>query len=91
MPTVEFLAVLSASWGLLMATSPLLQIRRILERRSSDDLSVPPMVVFLIGSAIWFTYGNSIGNVAIMIPNGVAVLVWLGTMLVTLRFRSRAA
>jgi len=36
----DALAVLAASWGVLMALSPILQVRRMVERRSSADISI---------------------------------------------------
>jgi MtN3 and saliva related transmembrane protein len=83
----DTLAVLAASWGVLMAASPLLQIRRMLERRSSGDLSVSYLSVLLVGFVLWVAYGTSLGNAAIVIPNAVALVVGLATVLVALRFR----
>lgn len=91
MPPIELFAILSATFGVLMSASPLLQIRRILERRSSADLSLANMSVVFIGSVVWFTYGSLLGNASIVIANGVAILVWTATIAVTLRFRSGAA
>jgi uncharacterized protein with PQ loop repeat len=82
------LAVLAASWGVLMAASPLLQIRRMLERRSSADLSLSYLSVLVVGFILWVAYGTSLGNLAIVIPNAVALVVGLATILVALRFRS---
>ena len=43
----ETLGVAAAAWGVLMAISPLLQIRRMLERRSSADVSIAYLAVRL--------------------------------------------
>jgi uncharacterized protein with PQ loop repeat len=83
----DTLAVMAASWGVLMAASPLLQIRRMLERRSSADLSISYLSVLVVGFVLWVAYGTSLGNVAIVIPNAVALVVGLATILVALRFR----
>lgn len=84
----DALAVLAASWGVLMAASPLLQIRRMLERRSSADLSLSYLSVLVVGFILWVAYGTSLGNLAIVIPNAVALVVGLATILVALRYRS---
>lgn len=94
-PTVEssvpeILAVLAASWGVLMALSPILQIRRILERRSSADVSIGYLGVLLVGFALWAGYGLSIANAALIVPNGVALVVGLATVLVAWRYRTPA-
>lgn len=84
----DALPVLAASWGVLMAVSPILQIRRMVERRSSSDLSLSYLAVLLIGFTLWVAYGISIGNVALIIPNTVAFGVGVATVLVALRYRS---
>ena len=43
------LAIATGSWALVMAASPALQIRRIVQRRSSDDVSIPYFLVLLVG------------------------------------------
>ena len=84
----DTLAVVAATWGVLMAASPVLQIRRMLVTRSSADLSLSYLVVLHIGFAIWLSYGLSIGNAAIIVPNVVALVIGLATVLVALRFRT---
>ena len=86
----DTLAVIAATWGVLMAASPALQIRRMLVTRSSSDLSLSYLLVLLVGFAIWLSYGISIGNAAIVVPNVVALAVGLATIVVALRFRSTA-
>ena len=83
----DTLAVTAAAWGVMMAISPLLQIRRMLETRSSADLSLGYLGVLLIGFGLWVAYGVSLGNLALIVPNGVALVVGLLTLAVALRFR----
>ena len=87
----DALGIAAAAWGVLMAISPLLQIRRILERRSSADVSIAYLAVLQIGFTLWVGYGWSLGNLAIVVPNSVAFLVGVGTILIALRFRRPAA
>jgi MtN3 and saliva related transmembrane protein len=70
-----------------MAISPLLQIRRMLETRSSADLSLGYLAVLLIGFGLWIAYGISLGNLALIVPNSVALVIGLVTIGVALRFR----
>jgi uncharacterized protein with PQ loop repeat len=83
----DALAVLAAGWGVLMALSPVLQIRRILERRSSADVSIGYLLVLQVGFLLWMSYGLALRNLAIITPNTVAFLIGLLTVLVTLRYR----
>jgi MtN3 and saliva related transmembrane protein len=81
------LAVAAASWGVLMALAPTLQIRRILERRSSADVSLAYLGVLLVGFVLWIAYGIALGNAALIVPNSVALAVGTLTVLVAIRFR----
>lgn len=71
-----------------MAISPALQIRRILERRSSDDVSLRYYGVLLVGFTLWVAYGFSIGNPALIVSNSVAFFVGTATVLIARRYRS---
>ena len=87
---IEPLAAMAASWGVLMAVSPLLQIRRILQRRSSADVSIGYLVVLQIGFSLWMAYGVALGNLALVIPNTTAFAIGVVTMLTTVRYRQPA-
>lgn len=82
------LALLAASWGVLMAVSPALQIRRMLQRGSSADVSLTYLAVLLPGFLLWVAYGLSIGSLPIAIPNAVALTVGSATMIVAMRLRN---
>jgi len=87
----DALAVVAASWGVMMALSPVLQLRRILERRSSADLSITYLSVLQVGFTLWVAYGISLGNLAIAVPNTVAFLVGAATIAIAFRFRNPEA
>ncbi len=87
---VDLLAVVAASWGVAMAVSPALQIRRMLQRRSSADVSLGYLAVLIAGFIIWLVYGVAIANLALVIPNTVALGVGVATFMVAWRFRSGA-
>jgi MtN3 and saliva related transmembrane protein len=81
------LAVGAATWGVLMAVSPTLQIVRVVRRRSSEDLSISYFTVLAIGFALWLAYGISIRNAALIVPNSVALLVGTATIVVARIYR----
>ena len=83
----DALAVVAASWGVLMALSPTLQVRRMLARRSSADVSIAYLAVLQVGFGLWVVYGWTIGNWALMVPNAVASLIGVITIAVALRYR----
>jgi uncharacterized protein with PQ loop repeat len=79
--------VAAASWGVVMALAPLLQIARIQKRRSSDDVSVGYLAVLLPGFLLWVSYGVTISNAALVVANSVAAVVATATIIVVLRLR----
>ena len=83
----DALGPVAATYGVLMAVSPLLQMRRMLETRSSADVSIGYLAVLQAGFALWIAYGASLGNWALIIPNSVAFSVGLATIMVALRLR----
>lgn len=83
----DALAALAASWGVLMALSPILQVRRMLERRSSADISIAYLGVLQVGFSLWIGYGIALRNLAIVVPNSVAFLVGAATILIAFRYR----
>jgi MtN3 and saliva related transmembrane protein len=84
---IEVLAIMAATWGVAMALSPLLQIRAIRSHQSSKGVSVAYQQVLLVGFFLWFSYGVALHNWAIIVPNTVAAVVSIATILVSLRYR----
>jgi uncharacterized protein with PQ loop repeat len=81
------LAFSAATWGIAMAVSPVLQIRKIVHHRSSHGVSVGYMSVLFVGFLLWLAYGIALGNWAMILPNIVAAIVIVATMAVTIRYR----
>ena len=69
------LGVTAAIWGVVMAVSPALQIRKMLQHRSSREVSVAYFCVLLVGFVLWIAYGISIENWYLIVPNAVAFIV----------------
>ena len=87
---IEYLGVAAAGWGAVMALSPLLQIRRIVIRRSSADVSLAYLLVLQLGFGLWVAYGLAAGNLVVAIPNAMAAMVGVVTIVVTWRYRQPA-
>jgi len=85
------LAFTASAWGVAMAVSPVLQIRRMVSERTSAGVSVGYMAVLFVGFLIWLAYGISIGNVVLIVPNTVAAVVITATIAVALRYRRAVA
>jgi MtN3 and saliva related transmembrane protein len=84
------LGVTAAAWGILMAISPGLQIRKMLLHRSSREVSIAYFWVLLVGFTLWVAYGVSIANWFLVVPNSVAFMVCATTIAVALRYRLRS-
>ena len=84
---VTALGVAAASWGVIMGVSPVLQIRRIIRRRSSEDVSLSYFGVLLTGFILWLAYGIAIGDLVLIIPNSVAICIGIATIMVARRYR----
>jgi MtN3 and saliva related transmembrane protein len=83
----DVLGISAATWGVLMALSPILQIRRITLRRSSADVSLAYLAVLQVGFCLWVAYGVTVGNPVIAVPNTIASLVGVAAIVVSWRFR----
>ncbi len=87
MTNTEILAVLATLAGVLMAISPVLQIRRMRRTRSSNDVSLLYLSLLCAGFIAWLAYGWSLGNPAMLISNAASLTFMLVTISVALRFR----
>jgi len=84
------LGVVAAVWGVLMAVSPGLQIRKMLFHRSSREVSIAYFWVLLVGFTLWVAYGLAISNWFLVVPNAVAFAVCTTTIAIALRYRFKA-
>ena len=84
------LAFVASGWGVAMALSPVFQIRRMIELRSSHGIALGYPGVLFVGFLIWLAYGISIDNLALIVPNIVAAIVISVMILVALRYRRPA-
>lgn len=86
---VSLLAASASAWGVLMGLSPVLQIRRMLRQQSSREVSLGYFAILLAGFVLWISYGIAAGNMWLVVPNSIALLVGLTLIGVALRLRSR--
>ena len=91
MSTTDLLAVGATIAGLVMALSPVLQIRRMRRTRSSHDISLQYLGLLCLGFLLWIAYGTSIPNWVIVGTNTASLSVMALTILVALRYRRGGA
>ena len=86
---VTGLAVAAAAWGVLMGLSPVLQIRQMLRRRSSRDVSISYFGVLMVGFVLWLSYGIAAHNLALIVPNVIALFIGASTIAVAVQLSRR--
>ena len=81
------LTVAASSFGIVMGASPLLQIRKMLAKRSSREVSIGYFAILAFGSTLWGSYAVTIHNTAVLIPNVVAGITAVATIAVAVSLR----
>jgi MtN3 and saliva related transmembrane protein len=76
--------------GLVTAVAPFAQARRILRRRSSDDVSLTWLGLYAGGCLVWVGYGISIGSVPLVVSQSVAAAGSAVATFLTVRWRQPA-
>ena len=87
MTVTTTLGLAAAVFGVAMGLSPLLQVRHMVTRSSSADVSLPFLLVLLAGFVLWLAYGVALGNAALIVSNAVAITSYAVTTAAVLRLR----
>ncbi len=87
MDMISFAEIFMTVVGTIMALAGLPQIARILQRRSSADISLIMYFIFVGGQVCWVWYGFLMSSMSLVIANSVAFFVNLTIVTLTLRFR----
>ena len=66
--TTSLLGFLAAA---LTSLSYIPQVRKVLPRRSTSDLSLKMLLILFAGLSLWIVYGATIGDPIIIVANGV--------------------
>jgi MtN3 and saliva related transmembrane protein len=84
---MQALALVTVFWAVVMALSPMLQVRRMLHSRSSGMVSTGYFTLICIGFTLWILYGISKKNPVLIVPNSLALIVGVLTIGVARRYR----
>lgn len=87
MTVSDFLGTAALIAGLVMAVSPVLQVRRMFETRSSRDFSLSYPTLLCAGFVLWLAYGISLWNMPMMLSNTASLTFMILTIAVALYFR----
>lgn len=83
----EVISVSAMIMGVIMSLAGVPQIHRIIKRKSSGDVSISLVVIFLVGVIIWLIYGLVFDSYPIIIANGVGIVIWSITLAIVLKYR----
>ena len=59
----------------------------MLRQRSSRDVSVGYFAILLAGFGLWISYGIAARNLALIVPNTVAMIIGAATIAIAVRLR----
>ena len=82
--TIEIVA---GVYGVMMSLAPMLQARRMRQRRSSADVSIIYLAVLEVGFVLYLAYGLSIGNSVLIATNSVSIAATSLTLVIATRYR----
>ena len=83
----QLLGTAATAYGVLAALTALLQIRQMLARRTSCEVSARFLASYAGGYAIWLTYGLSTGSLPLVVVDSVGLLCGGLTLAVALSLR----
>ena len=83
----QLLSLVATGYGVLAALAALLQMRQMLRRRTSCDVSARFFATYTGGYAIWLLYGLSAGDVPLIIVDAAGLLCGGVTLAVALSLR----
>ena len=83
----QFVGTVATVYGVFAALKSLLQVRQMLARRSSRDVSAGFLASYAGGYAIWLAYGLSTGSVPLIVVDTVGLLCGGLTLAVALSLR----
>ncbi len=81
------LALLVTAYGVGAAAAGLLQVRQLLQGRSSCEVSALFFAAYDGGYAIWLAYGLRIGNLPLVVVDGIGVVCATLTLAIALSLR----
>ena len=87
MDAADIFGPIASFMGVLMSLSPTFQIRRVLERQHSADVSIAMPIVIAVGAAAWIAYGVAESDIYLIIPNVVGVITNVTSVFVVHRYR----
>ena len=67
------------------------QVVKTWRKKSAGDLSLATFSAFCMGVSLWLVYGFLVGDLPIIVANGVTLPLALSILVMALRYRAREA
>ncbi|HIH09103.1 MAG TPA: hypothetical protein HA254_00365 [Candidatus Diapherotrites archaeon] len=83
---MDSITFLGLSAGLLTTVSAVPQLLKAWRTKSTADISLGAVVLLVSGVGLWLLYGIMINNFPLIAANVVTLIVWIGTLILKLRF-----
>lgn len=74
-------------WSVLISFSMILQIRKIIKRKSSKDVSLPFFLIVMMAYVFWLLHGILVGNVYLMISQTVGLIFSTTLLIFVLKYK----
>lgn len=84
---MNWIQVLGLAAGTITSITFFPQVLRIWKTKSARDLSLLMLLLLLLGTSLWLTYGIAIGDAAIIYTN--SMVLGMGMVLVYFKYKFR--
>jgi uncharacterized protein with PQ loop repeat len=84
---MDFVEIWMSMVGISMALAGLPQIRRLLKRKSSNDISIWAWLILINGQAWWLWYGYHLHSISLVATNVMCVIFSMTIIFLVLKYR----
>lgn len=85
---IEFWIGIAA--GVVTSVSLLPQVYKLIKEKRAESISLPYLLILLVGLCLWITYGIMKKDLPIILSNGFAVLTTALTLVLGLIYKKRS-
>ncbi len=86
--TITLITGIAAS--VLCAISMLPQLIKIAKEKAAENISIPMLILLIVGLSLWVTYGIFIKDFIIIISNSVSVLINITVLVLAVKYKGQA-
>jgi MtN3 and saliva related transmembrane protein len=81
--------IIGITAGILTSISMLPQLLKVIKEKTVEDLSLPMVIILIVGLSLWVWYGIKKNELPIVFSNAFAVIVNLLLLIYYLRFKDK--